>query len=347
MLAAVTEQVGGPIDLQTVESPAKRAGEVLVRVHAASVNRLDRAVYDGVGIGRAATFPLIQGIDCAGVLETGGGALIAGRRVIMKPTVPCTKCRFCTAGRDADCENPATFGIHRPGGFAEYVAVPRRNVVYLPQGLSFVEGAAAAHVHPVVLRMMRAAREPGEGDTVLVTGGGGALGTAAIQLATILGARVIALDTTPEKAIAAEILGASVAITVDRENPEPGFSGAVLEATEGAGVDLAVDATGAPTVMAEAVKALARGGRLAFVAAPPGATIPIELNSLYRNRHAIVGSAGSARKDVVDALRMLNDHDVRPVISATYPLAAVGDAMESVLDPNRVGKVVLEVGESG
>ena len=116
MLAAVTQDVGGPIEVGDVDRPEKKAGEVVVKVHAASVNRLDRAVYDGVGFGKAATFPLIQGIDAAGVLETGGGALIIGRRVIVKPTVPCTKCRWCRAGRDADCGNAKTFGIQRSGG---------------------------------------------------------------------------------------------------------------------------------------------------------------------------------------------------------------------------------------
>ncbi len=346
VLAAITQEVGGRIDVRDVEPPVKKAGEVLVKVHAASVNRLDRAVYDGVGLGKAATFPLIQGIDAAGVLETGGGALIIGRRVIVKPTVPCTKCRWCRAGKDANCGNASTFGIHRSGGFAEYIAVPRRNVVYLPSSLSFTEGAAAAHVHPVVLRMMRAAGEPSAGDTVLVTGAGGALGSAAIQLATIMGARVIAVDTSPEKATAAETLGAAVTITVDRSDPNVGFADDVATATDGAGVDLVLDATGATSVIAEAAGALGRGGRLALVASPPGATIPVDLNRLYRNRQAIIGSAGSSRQDVVDALRMLSDHDAHPVIAATYPLSAAADAMERVLDPSRIGKVVIEVEES-
>lgn len=347
VLAAITQEVEGRLDIRDVERPDKKAGEVLVKVHAASVNRLDRAVYEGVGLGKAASFPLIQGIDAAGVLETGGGALIIGRRVIVKPTVPCTKCRWCLAGQDADCANATTFGIHRAGGFAEYIAVPKRNIVYLPSSLSFTEGAAAAHVHPVVLRMMRAAGKPSEGDTVLVTGAGGALGTAAIQLATIMGARVIAVDTSPDKAATAEALGAGFTITVDRSNPRAGFAEDVAEATEGAGVDLVLDATGSPRVIAEAASALGRGGRLALVASPPGETIAVDLHSLYRNRQAIIGSAGSSRKDVVDALRMLSDHDVHPVIAATYPLAAAADAMERMVDPNRIGKVVLEVGETG
>ena len=89
MRAAVTQRAGGPIVVRDVPAPELRSGEVLVRVRAASVNPLDRAVYDGRGMGAAAQFPLIQGVDAAGVLETGGGAVLAGKPVVVKPSIAC------------------------------------------------------------------------------------------------------------------------------------------------------------------------------------------------------------------------------------------------------------------
>ena len=343
MRAAITRVANGPIDVVETADPERRSGEVLVRVHAASVNRLDRAVYRGVAMGGIATFPLIQGVDASGVIVEGTGPLIPGLRVAVKPSISCGRCRFCRAGRSGDCANATFMGIHRPGGYAELVAVPRSNLVRIPDSVSHAEAAAAAHTHAIVLRMIRAAGAMPPDATVLVTGAGGALGTAAVQLASALGHRVIALASTePKRAVAVE-LGASVSVDGTDANP----SAVVREHTDGAGVDLVIETTGVSEVISTGMASLGRAGRIVVVGAEPGAVIELDVLGLYRRRHGIIGSAGSHDIDFRDTYRMLDQYGIHPVIASSYPLEALPEAMEAVGDRNRIGKVVIETGADG
>ncbi len=339
MRAAVTRAPGGPVVVEELADPVPRAGEVLVEVHAAAVNRLDRAVFDGVAMGGAASFPLVQGVDAAGVVVAGSGSLPAGLRVAVKPTIPCNRCRWCRRGRQADCERPRTFGIHRQGGYAELLSVPRTSVAVLPGSVTFVEAAAAAHAHAVVLRMIRASGVDVEGSTVLVTGASGALGTAAVQLAAALGGTVVAATSSTAKWKAIAGLGASAGVA-----PGPGMADAVREATDGVGADLVIETTGRQDVIDAAVPAMARAGRIVFVGAVPGVRLELDVQALYRNRQAYVGSASSNLADFADTFRMLGDKGIHPVVAATYPLEEVGRAMEDLLDRSRVGRLVVETG---
>lgn len=342
MRAAVTAGPGGPIEVIEVPDPDRRSGEVLVRVRAASVNRLDRMIFErGVGPGGPVAFPLIQGIDAAGVVETGSGSTPTGLRVAVKPSIPCRRCRWCKAGRAADCIGATSFGIDRQGGFGEFLSVPRGNLVKLPDEVSFVSGAAAAHTHAVVLRMIRSAGELPPDAVVLVTGAGGALGTAAVQIATALGHRVIAVASTDEKLLAARDLGALVGL--NRETGD--LVDDVMTSTRGAGVDLVLETTGAPEVVVEAHRSLGRCGTLVLVAAAPGATIEIDALETYRSRHRIVGSANSNLADFTAVYEMLADQSIEPVVAKTFRLDEAAAAMDAVSDRNRIGKVVIEMGD--
>lgn len=339
MKAAITRSAGGPVEVDVVPDPVPGPGEVLIRVRASSINRLDRMVHDGIAMGGIARFPLVQGIDASGIVEVGGGTLPAGTRVAVKPTIPCGRCRWCMRRREADCADPSTFGIHRQGGWAEYVSVPSTNLAVLPDETSFAEGAAAAHSHAVVLRMIRASGIDPEGATVLVTGGSGALGTAAIQLTGALGATVLASTTSEAKRTALEGFGADHAFLTDAS-----LAGDLREATDGIGVDLVLETTGHPDVVASAAAALARGGRMVIVGATPGARLDLDLQALYRNRHAFVGSASSDLVDFADAYRLIGAHGIHPVIADALPLERVDMALDRLWDRNRVGKIVIEIG---
>lgn len=345
MKAAVTSEPGGAITVREVPEPERQVGEIIVRVRAASVNRLDRAVYEGRAMGGAAEFPLIQGIDAAGVVEVGSGPYPPGTRVVVKPTVACRRCRPCSRGRLAECDDATTFGIHRQGGYAELVAVPRSNLVVLPDEVTFPEAAAAAHTHAVVLRMIRAAGGLPRDATVMVTGAGGALGTAAVQLASAFRHTVIAVASSNTKLEMVGDLGA--AMLANRADLGSGFVDGIRAATEGAGVDLVIETTGAPEVISDALAALSRGGTLVMVAARPGAHLDIDVQSLYRRRQRIIGSAGSSPEDFADTYDMLVEHAIHPVIGDTFPLVEAQQAMERVLDRDRVGKVVIDVEASG
>jgi D-arabinose 1-dehydrogenase-like Zn-dependent alcohol dehydrogenase len=340
--AAVTTSAGGPIEISDVPDVERGSGEILVRVMAASVNRLDRMVYErGAGMGRDATFPLIQGIDAAGVIESGSGAMMTGLRVVMKPSIACRRCRWCRANRWADCVDARTFGIDRQGGFAELISVPRTNLFKLPDEISFAAGAAAAHTHAVVLRMIRSASELPPEPITMVTGAGGALGTAAVQIASALGHRVISVASSDTKLLATRDLGALVGLNrVTGDLVED-----VATSTDGAGVDLVIETTGVAEVIAEAYASLGRGGSLVLVAAAPGAMLELDALDVYRSRRRVIGSANSNLADFTDTYRMMASHGIEPVIASRFGLEQAAEAMEAVLARDRIGKVVIEIGE--
>ncbi len=334
MKAAVTSAPNGAIDVLSVDDPTADAGGTLVEVHAASVNRLDRAVYEGVGLGRFARFPLVQGIDAAGVAVSGPHE---GRRVVVKPSAACGSCRSCERGRDADCVAASVMGIHRPGGFAEYVTAPDHNVVPIPDALSFAEAAAAAHVHPVALRMMRAA-ELDDGETVLVTGAAGAVGLACVQLAGALGGRVIGVCSTESKAEAVRAQGATAVVAGSGD-----LEVVIRELTDGGGVDVVLDSTGTPAVVTAAAAAMGRGGRFAVVGTHVGSRLEIDLSRLYTMRQRFLGSAGSSRADFRAAYELMERMSLHPVIGGVHPLEDVAAALDAVLDRSRIGKPVVQV----
>jgi acryloyl-coenzyme A reductase len=341
MRAAVTPEPLGAISVQDVPDPERSVGEIVVRVRAASVNRLDRAVYEGKGMGGVARFPLIQGVDAAGVVETGMGPFEEGMRVVVKPTVACRRCLSCRRGRQADCSDAKTFGIHRQGGFAELLCVPRSNLFPLPDEVTFAEAAAAAHIHPIALRMIRSAGRLPRDATLMVTGAGGALGTAAVQLASTMNVKVVAVASSNEKLEVAGRNGATM--LANRAELGDGFVEAVRFATDGTGADLVIETTGAQDVIGEAYGSLARGGTLVLVGSQPGAHLDLDVLTLYRNRRRVIGSSGSDRDDFADSFRMLAEHDLHPVISATFRLDQTQEAMDAVLERSRIGKVVIEM----
>ncbi len=338
MRAAVTPAAKTPIELRELPDPEPRAGEVLVRIHAASVNRLDRAVWLGVAVGGNDAFPLVQGVDAAGVVEIGSDALPPGTRVVVKPAVTCGHCRWCTSGREANCPSQQMHGIHRQGGYADLIAVPEANAVPLRDELSFVAGTAAAHSHAVVMRMIRAVGDLPPDPVALVTGATGSLGSAALQIFAALGMRAIGAASSEEKRAVAASLGAGETVTATD------FAARVRDVTDGAGVDLAIDTTGHPGVIAEALSATGRGGRIALVGATPGSHIDVDVLALYRNRQAVVGSSGSHMEDFVGVLDLLADHGVTPLLAETFPLEDTAAAMDVVGDRSRIGKVVIEMG---
>ncbi|MGH8962447.1 MAG: alcohol dehydrogenase catalytic domain-containing protein, partial [Jatrophihabitantaceae bacterium] len=196
----------GPAGLDVVDLPvpALAPDEVLVEVRAVSATRLEtEQTMAGVGLGRAVRLPRVLGMDPAGVVVAQGADVAGdrlGKRVAVKPNLVCGSCRYCLAGVESDCLQQHVLGVHRDGGAAKYVAVPDRAAFAIDDSLDFVQAAAAVHTVPVALHMLRCAGQPGAGATVLVLGAGGAVGSAAVQLAVRAGASVIGAVSDAAKA---------------------------------------------------------------------------------------------------------------------------------------------------
>jgi NADPH:quinone reductase-like Zn-dependent oxidoreductase len=336
--AAVIERHGGPevIEVREWPDPKPGPGEIVVRVRACALNHRDIWVRRGL---RDTRLPHILGSDVSGevVSSPGGrGDLAVGTRVVLKPTLACGRCEFCAAGRDNACVALRILGGAVDGGYAELISVPRANAFPLPPPLSFVEAAAVPVVFLTAWHMLvtRAVLRPGE--TVLVVGGAGGVGSAAIQVARAHGARVFATAGSAPKRERARGLGAEQVI----DHHETSIAGEVRRLTDGRGVDVVFDHVGAAT-WAESLGALARGGRLVVCGNTTGNDVVLPLLEFYRQNQTIHGASVGTAGEFGAVLRAFATRLFRPVVDAVLPLSAAAEAHRKLERGDHFGKIVL------
>lgn len=345
MRAIALTAFGGPEDLELVQLPvpAPAAGEVLIEVHTVGVNRQDTFTMRGNAQARhAVPLPHVLGIDPAGVVVATGPGVetpAIGDRVVVKPGIACGACPDCLAGRDDACPTTENVGVHRPGGMAEYVAIPAQNTFAIGDDLPFADATAIAHSFPVALQLMRDRAGLRAGETVLVTGASGAIGSAAVQLAKLLGARVVAAAGGEERAAYARSVGADAVIDY-RADPE--FAPAV-RAFAPDGVDLYVESAGDPAIWRESLKTVGRRGRVAVCGSHAGTLVELDLNWLFRMRVSILGGSGATRATQQDAIDLARQGRISANIHGHYRLEDAADAFALLLRRGNQGKVILDV----
>jgi NADPH:quinone reductase-like Zn-dependent oxidoreductase len=345
MRAVILRQSGDPdgFMLESWPDPVPGPGEVLIRVHAVCVNRTDIHVLEGTNIGRGVKLPHIGGLDPAGVVVGCGPDVdgpAPGTAVVVRPMIPCLACRFCLDGLESVCERPTYVGVHRPGGFAELVAVPARAAFPVPSGVDHVSASVAAHSVPVALHLLDAVGGVGPGDRVLIVGAAGGLGMAAVQIARRLGATVIAAAQGAEKLAALERLGAEHVVSY--EDPAA-FAPAVRAATGGLGATVAVDNVGSPELWPGVVASLDKGGRILTCGAHAGGRVEVDLSLFYRMQLRLLATAGTTAEEFRRSLDLVADGSVRTEVHREYPLDAIGDAFRELLERRNSGKIVLRV----
>jgi propanol-preferring alcohol dehydrogenase len=252
-------EIGRPLEEQETPTPVPQAGEVLVRVKAAGICHSD--AHYRAGVSPVGPLPLTPGHEVAGVVEALGPGTVRtriGDRVALHYLVTCGQCAGCNRGQEQFCETGQMIGKHRNGGYAEYICVPERGVVPLPDEVPFEWGAIMMCSSATSFHALRKARlQPGE--TVAVFGAAG-LGMSAIQLAKGLGARdVYAVDIQRDKLVMAASFGA---IPVDASQADP--VELIRHLTGGRGVDVSLELIGLPLTMRQAVQVLANQGRAAL-----------------------------------------------------------------------------------
>jgi propanol-preferring alcohol dehydrogenase len=232
---------------------------VLVRVHATGICHSD--AHYRAGVSRAHPLPMTLGHEIAGVAaETGANVkhISKGARVCVHYLATCGRCHFCFAGQEQFCDTGRMIGKERDGGYAEFVRVPARSLFALPDEIPFVQGAIMMCSSATALHALRKAQMQA-GESVAVFGFGG-LGFSAVQLAQALGAGdIFAVDITPKKLRMAARFGA---IPIDAGKGDA--AGQIMEATQGRGVDVALELIGRPETMDGAVRSLGRLGRAAL-----------------------------------------------------------------------------------
>ena len=326
MTAVEIAQPGGPDVLRPVTRPTPAPGprDVLIAVAAAGVNRPDLMQRQG----RYAPPPGASDIP---------GLEVAGRVV--------------ARGKDVEewKEGDEVCALVAGGGYAEYCAAPAPQCLPAPKGLDFVQAAALPETVFTVWTNVFDRGRLSAGETLLVHGGASGIGTTAIQMARARGVRVFATAGTREKCAACEKLGAERAIDYARED----FAAVVAEMTAGRGVDVILDMVGGD-YLPRNLASLATDGRLVQIAFLKGPRAEIDLMAVMQRRLTLTGSTLRPRSieekgRIARAVRenvwpLVEKGDVRPVLHATFPLAAAAEAHRALEAGTHVGKIVLIVG---
>jgi len=340
MKAVLFRAHGGPDKLSYEDLPMPVIGpdEVLVKVKACALNHLDIWIRQG-NPAYPMPMPHVSGSDIAGVVEQVGAQVdnvATGQSVVVSPGVSCWKCEYCLSGRDNMCRSYSLIGAMMHGGYAEYVKVPFRNVLPMPENLSFEQAASFPLVSVTASHMLFAKAGLQHGETVLIMGGGGGVGTMAIQMAKLAGARVITTVGSDDKIPKAVVLGADAVINHTKEK----VADRVRLLTEGHGVDVVIEHIG-PEVWESCLASLGKGGRLITCGATTGAEVKVDLRYIYSRQYTIKGSYMGTRAELVKAAELMGQKRLIPVIDRTYPLQEARAAQEQMLSRKFFGKIIL------
>lgn len=318
--------------------PVPEAHEVVVRVRACALNQVDMLLLDG-RFPPPEGLPHVNGCEVTGTLEPGGAGvkgLEPGQRVIVFPGFSCGQCDFCLRGERTVCLRYGYLGAHRDGGYAELVKVPAANVLALPDAVSFELGAAVPLAMLTSWHALVAQAGVRPGQTVLVQAAGSGVGSAAIQIARLCGARVMTTVGSDDKRELARALGAEHVVNYRTQD----FVEESRRWTGKRGVDVVVEHIGGET-FERSVYALGRLGTLITIGSHDTHWGRLDLRHVYSKNLRIVGT----NLGTIPELRQVLDHVVagrlRPVIDRAFPLRDAGVAVQYVLDRKNKGKVLL------
>ena len=321
---------------EDVPVPEPGAGEVLLKVKACALNYLDIWVRRGIP---GVPLPHIPGSDVAGVIEELGPGVEGfqpGERVVINPGVSCGRCDYCRRGEDPLCETYGIIGEHTDGGYAEFVKVPARNLMRIPEGFSFEEAAAAPLVFLTAWRALISRAQLRPGETVLVLGASGGVGTACVQIAKLVGARVIAVASSDEKLQRLKELGADELINHTQQD----FSKEAWQLTGKRGVDVVVDSIGEAT-WERSLRVLAKDGRLVTYGATSGPKPPTDVRLVFWRQLRIIGSTMGNHREFTEVMRLVWERKLKPVVYKTFPLEQAAEAQRLMEERKHFGKLVL------
>lgn len=333
---------GGPEVLEYTDfpTPEPEPGQVRVRLRAAALNRMDVMVRNGWPRLKL-ELPHINGADGAGeVASLGEGVegFQTGEPVVINPNLGCGKCEFCLAGRDNLCLDWHLLGETVRGTYAQYVAVPARQLYKLPRNFDYHQAAAAALVYQTAWHSLVTRGGLRKDEAVLIVGAGGGVNTASIQIARYIGARIVVVGSNAQKLEKAQALGAD--ILIDRSK-EADWSKSVFFATNKRGVDAVVDNVG--ITFMQSLRTLRKGGRLLTVGNSGGPRFEIDNRYMFAKHLSILGSTMSTIAEFNEVMDLIVAGKLKPVIDRTYPLQEAAAAQERLWHNENFGKLTLEI----
>jgi propanol-preferring alcohol dehydrogenase len=340
MKAMVLEAGGEPFILKDVPDPVVGPGEAVARVLACGAG----LTVHHVRAGRvSADFPRIIGHEItAEIVETGNGVteLAVGDPVTAHFYLTCGHCKWCRIDRETLCENTlGNIGREIDGGYAEFIKLPARNFIKLPEALDYraypAEIGVICDAIATPFKVLRHARiRPG--DRVAVFGAGGGVGLHMVMMAAWAHTRVIAVDIAVDKLAACRQAGAGEIVDASRDDPAE----ALAELTDGQGVDVAIDFVSSAQTLEAATAALGRGGRLVTLGGS-GEDFRAPAMDMLRKELALIGSRYATRQEIIESLELVARGEIWPIVTEIRPLAEA-EAVHELLDKGSVtGRAAL------
>ena len=336
MKAVLIKEFNKDFVIEDVPMPKVGEHDALVKVKASCLCAADAKIRDGKM--PTLTLPHIPGHEVVGeVVETGKRVhtVQAGDRVVVYMYTVCGDCYACRSGRENLCVNIVRLGFERPGGHAEYVAVPAQQLMHLPDAITFEQGAAIPDAVCTSLHAIRDQAEVRLNDYVVILGVGG-LGMQAVQIAHLSGARVIAVARNEKKLAFAKGLGAEWTINGNDER----LAEKIVEVTEGRGADVVIDMVGTQQTFQSSANCLKKGGTTVIVGSGTP-EIAFSVGQVMFKEIAIKGSLGMTKQTVIDAIDLCQSGRLTPVVTDRYPLEEINDAARSLSEGKVIGRSVL------
>ena len=322
---------------EEVPLPTIGPKEVLLQLKAAALNHLDIWVRSGERE-RNIPLPHIPGSDGAGIIAEAGSDVKNFRpddRVLISPGLSCQHCELCLSGRDNLCREYRVLGVREDGTYAEYVKLPAENVVPIPQGLDFLQAAAIPLVALTAWHMLVTLAKTQSSETVLVHGAGSGVGSMGIQIAKLLGAKVIATAGSEEKLKKAKDLGADELINYHEND----FVDEVKRITNKRGVDVVFEHIGGE-VLEKSITILGKGGRLVTCGATTQYNCHVDIRYVYSRHQTIYGSWMGSKSELIEVLKFFPSK-LKPVVDSVFSLAQAAEAQRRMEERKNFGKIVL------
>jgi NADPH:quinone reductase-like Zn-dependent oxidoreductase len=331
--AIVIREFGPPnvMKFEDVPVPEPKAGEVLIKVHAVSVNRTLDCVVRAGKYARCVALPLTPGVDPSGIVTRLGPGVI-DRKVGDRVTVQ------LRTSSDSGADSIRNLGAHAWGGYAEYVCARADRTAIVPDGLDFATATVVSRHTPTAFTLLRDRAKLQADEWVLVMGAAGGLGSAGVQVAKHLGAKVIAAAGADDRVKVGLDLGADAGINYRAQD----LTVEAMRITGGKGVDVVFENIGDPDLFPKAFAAMARRGRLVTAGGHGGTSVPLDVNRLYQNHLTIIGATGETPEDVIVSLNAAAQGKFKVLIDRIMPLSQAAQAHELIEGRSGIGKIILD-----
>ena len=334
----VVKNWGEVFTLEDRPEPQPGQGEAMMKVRAAGVGLTLVTMRTGIFGGTA---PRIMGHELGGdIVAVGDGVtnIELGQRCVVYFYLNCNHCRWCRNGRETLCENHGGYvGVHRDGGYADYVCLPAENFLPIPEGLDYEGAAVAADAVNTPWHCMRERAQVNPHDVVMLVGAGGGVGIHGVQVAKLFGAQVIAVDISAEKLQLAREWGADEVINFNKIDD---LATEVKKMTDGKGVDAAIDFVGKPETFQACIDGLSRGGRAVVIGAQPG-DVTVNPVNLILTEQVVTGSRHSTRAELIETMDIMARGLVKPVVGRRLHFTEVESLFEDLQAERLLGRGAL------